>query len=305
MARRAAIDEVRPVLEEIDKVVDVVDKGLDAVEKGTDIGVGAVDKSVHTVVEEVRTATHWLRNPKTAAVVILAINIGGAGFIGWKLAKRHYTKKYQAELEREVESARKFFGRLNKMDEDGAVLTPEDLAGKYSETESVEAAEALKEYQDGPRQYNKVQPAPEAAAETVESNVFLNGKAVVPEDFDLDEEKKTRSIEAPYIISKDEFMENDEGYAQSAITYFAGDDVLADERDQPIEDVESTVGVDNLSRFGHGSGDKNVVYIRNERTEMDFEISYSEGKFAEEVLGFIEHSDRPVGIKRFREGRGE
>lgn len=309
MARRAAIDEVRPVLEELDKVTEVVDKGLDAIEKGTDVGV-------HAAVEEVRTAVHWLRSPKTAAIVLIVVNVAGAGFVGWKLAKRHYTKKFEAEMEMEIEQARKFYGRLNKLDENGETLTPEELVKKHATDDKAEelfeeAAEALENYQspvipenrpvaNGRKAYNRVVAEDVVVTET-KDGLEATGTVVDASIFDARPEEP-RDPERPYVISQEEFLENDPEHTQTSITYYAGDDILADERDVPIDEVESTVGTDNLSRFGHGSKDKHLVYIRNERTEMDFEIAYSGGKFAEEVHGFIEHSDRPV-IRKMRTER--
>jgi hypothetical protein len=312
MARREAINEVRPVLEGVDKVVDVVDSGLDAVEKGVDVGADAVEKAAHVAVEGAHQATGWLRNPKTAAVLILVVNVAGAGYVGWKLAKRHYTKKFEAELGEQVESARKFYGRLHKTDED---LTPEKLAEKHKSDEDEgadAAADALQAYQASavisdirpprpPRQYNKpttvaVEEEPEVP---VEQNVFVNGQSDVPEGFDLAEELTKRDPDIPYVISKDEYFENEGDLPQTSLTYYAGDEILADDRDEVIDNVEALVGEKNLARFGHGSDDKNLVYIRNERIGAEYEIAYSGGKYSDEVHGFIEHSDRPVN-RRFR-----
>lgn len=88
----------------------------------------------------------------------------------------------------------------------------------------------------------------------------------------------------PYIISVTEFTDNDLDYGQNTISYYAGDNVLADERDQPIPDIEGVVGMRNL-RFGDGSGDPNIVFVRNDALEVDFEICQSLGTYAEEVLG--------------------
>jgi hypothetical protein len=309
MARAAAINEVRPVLEEIDKVADVVDKGLDAVEKGTDIASEAVEKGVRTAVEEAHTAVGFVRDPRVAAGIILVVNVAGAAFVTWKLAKRHYTKKFDAELEREIESARAFYNRLNKIDKDGAVLTPEALVKKNGL--EAEAAEAMVEYQGNPETGETHRPGREPvdytkpkgeespeAEEAAISNIFVEGKPLNGDDWDYEEEVKHRTEDAPYVISQEEFFENEGDHVQTSITYYAGDDTLVDEADKPINDVGYTVGVENLSKFGHGSGDKNVVYIRNPITDIDFEVAYSAGKYAEEVLGFIQHSDRPTN-RRF------
>jgi hypothetical protein len=221
MARREAINEVRPVLEDLDKVADVVDKGLDAVEKGVDVGVEAIDKGVHVAVEEAHTAVGFVRNPKTAAIILLVVNVAGAGFVGWKLAKRHYTKKFDAELAEQVEEARRYYTRLHK---DSDELTPEALAEKYKDDEAdaaEAAADALSEYQGAPaagpivrpdrtsprKAYNKpVEVAAEAAVEPevpIEQNVFVNGSPLNTSDFDLEEELRKRDPEVPYVVTQD------------------------------------------------------------------------------------------------------
>jgi hypothetical protein len=53
------------------------------------------------------------------------------------------------------------------------------------------------------------------------------------------------------------------------------------------------VGEENLAKFGHGSKDPNLVYVRNEGMDLDFEISYAEGKYSEQVMGFMAHGQSP------------
>ncbi|QPL14706.1 hypothetical protein SEA_SCHWARTZ33_61 [Gordonia phage Schwartz33] len=100
-----------------------------------------------------------------------------------------------------------------------------------------------------------------------------------------------RSSARPYIISVTEFTDNDLGFGQNSISYYEGDNILADERDQPIPDLNSIVGEKNL-RFGEASGDANVVFIRNERLGVDFEVCRSPGTYAEEVLGVAPQEQR-------------
>jgi hypothetical protein len=67
----------------------------------------------------------------------------------------------------------------------------------------------------------------------------------------------------------------------------------------PIPDVNATVGDGNLDRFGHRSKDPRVVYIRNEKLGIEYEVCKSDGSYAEEVGGFIKHDNRPK-IRKFR-----
>ena len=139
-------------------------------------------------------------------------------------------------------------------------------------------------------------------------SVFDKDDPQPTEGWDLDAETANRGPVNPYVIHHDEFMINDDGNEQISLTYFAGDDVLVDERDQVMREVESTVGLENLQKFGHGSNDPLVVYIRNPRLEVDYEISRSDGTFATEVHGFqddeLKHSERHQRRRRFDDEPG-
>lgn len=123
--------------------------------------------------------------------------------------------------------------------------------------------------------------------ESVVSNVFdTNGVEAMQVSRDA-----VREPGRPYIITVTEFTDNELGYGQNAISYYAGDNVLADERDQPIPNLDNIVGERNL-RFGDGSGDANVVFIRNDTLGVDFEVCQSLGTYAEEVLGVAPKENR-------------
>lgn len=123
--------------------------------------------------------------------------------------------------------------------------------------------------------------------ESVVSNVFdTNGVDAIQVS-----QHAVREPGRPYIITVTEFTDNELGYGQNAISYYAGDNVLADERDQPIPNLDNIVGERNL-RFGDGSGDANVVFIRNDALGVDFEVCQSLGTYAEEVLGVAPKENR-------------
>ena len=131
------------------------------------------------------------------------------------------------------------------------------------------------------------------------ANVFESLSKEGAMDFDYETEVAERSPDKPYVITKEEFMLNETSFQQTTVTYYEGDDVLADENEQMINEKDRTVGEDNLYRFGAGSGDGKIVYVRNDRLELEFEIIEHMGKFYEEVLGFIQHSEKPR-VRKFR-----
>ncbi len=50
--------------------------------------------------------------------------------------------------------------------------------------------------------------------------------------------------------------------------------------------------------FGHGSGDPNVVHIRNDSRKSEYEILYDPGLYSQDVLGLeIEDNQRVKGIE--------
>lgn len=98
----------------------------------------------------------------------------------------------------------------------------------------------------------------------------------------------------PFTITKVEYDEDEEHYDKISLTYYEADDVLADDRDETIDDVEGTIGPDALESFGHLSGDKSVCYVRNREREADFEIVLNSGAYAVDVHGM---DPEDIGIK--------
>jgi agmatine/peptidylarginine deiminase len=95
-------------------------------------------------------------------------------------------------------------------------------------------------------------------------------------------------------------MEHPQGHDEIQLTYYAGDGVLGDDTDAPIDDVDLLVGTMNLSMFGASDpDDPHILLVRNEQRKLDIEVTFSDGKFAHEVLGF-NHSDEPERRRRPR-----
>ena len=89
-------------------------------------------------------------------------------------------------------------------------------------------------------------------------------------DVGIDISKKgepTMTNDGPYVISPDEFGEND--YETVSLTYYA-DKVLADEYDEVVEDIDEKIGRESLLHFGEYEDDS--VFVRNDQSETDYEI---------------------------------
>lgn len=116
-----------------------------------------------------------------------------------------------------------------------------------------------------------------------------------------------RSKDEPYVISTEEYMLDAEEYDKLVLTYFEYDNVLAAEDDTIISDVEAVIGTANLLNFGAGSLDKNTLYIRNDKSETDYEVVRNEDSYSKVVLGIEEWNaqgvNEPKKIRKMRDGR--
>jgi hypothetical protein len=95
-----------------------------------------------------------------------------------------------------------------------------------------------------------------------------------------------RHADRPYVITQAMFMENGGEYDDNKLSlmFFEEDGQLTDERDQLVPNVEELVGEHNMTRFGEGSEDRNIVYIRNEKIKADIEVVRDKRSFQEVVL---------------------
>lgn len=100
-----------------------------------------------------------------------------------------------------------------------------------------------------------------------------------------EEDKEDRTEDAPYVLHQDEYFQDEKGYRQTALTWFDGDKILVDENDVPIYAPEKVVG---RLEFGRGTNDKDMVYIRNDKLQSEFEIVRHPGHYTVEILGLQE-----------------
>jgi hypothetical protein len=111
-------------------------------------------------------------------------------------------------------------------------------------------------------------------------------------------------IDAPnpgraYVIREDQYHEDFDGYEKHSLVFYEEDDTLAMPDDRPVEDVDAMVG-DGLTRFGDGSNDKDIVYVRNQVQRTDFEIVRNKNSYGVLVLGF-DKADVEPKVRKMRD----
>ncbi len=268
------------------KVVDAVEEAFDAAES-----------KVEEIVPEVVQTIEVVRNNPYILAGVAVIGLATGGFVGYRIASRKMTTKYEAIIADEVKQAKEHYAKVYKKDQFESPAAAVELLIPVEEQKSllVKDAEAAQRRYSGRRLDEEIgQDIEEIEDEerdidvrvSITKNVFENRQRVEDDGWDQQAEEASRSEDFPYIIHVDEFTNDTAQYEQVSVTYYEGDETLADEQDKIIDDMDGAIGGKQLLRWGHGSGDNNVVYIRNNKRGLDFEILRSEGKYGVEVMGF-------------------
>lgn len=244
----------------------------------------------------------------------LALFCGGAvvgGLVGYVASVKHLEKKYIEIADEEIEKVRQHYrfvrkGSLEDIYKDVNLKSDEELVSIDLSLEeevdpdldvvvSTEKVEHILEEQEHMERLNGKKLVRDGVSDDHPGFVVADEDDVEDEDDDIRVEwnslkEAQPSDEDPYLITIDEYMDDEEDFEKITLTYFEGDDTLCDERESIIPDVDTVVGVDNLKFFGRSSStvyepDANAVYIRNVRVQSDFEVIREEMSYSEAVLG--------------------
>lgn len=206
---------------------------------------------------------------KMAGVTILGAGVGF--FVGYKIAERRLGEMFDERLDEETQKMREFYEIVKKPfetpEEAVAALIPpkgdEDPRAKHDKIAYHKIV--TKEGYGEP-----VDPIPaEEPVENTTHNVF----------------DKPRDLSRPYVISQDEFEQNESDHDQNTLTFYEADNVLVDERDEILPEADMMLGERFRVQFGQQSTDENTVHIRNDKLGLEFEVVRSERSYKEDVLG--------------------
>ena len=169
-------------------------------------------------------------------------------FVTWKMMD----EKYRQMADEEIESMREYFSNKSKKIEH-VELEDND---EEDETETYEvAAKDIRDY------------------EGVLEKVNYSGYTTVST------KEVEKDMTGPYVITPEEFGELKE-YETIELTYYA-DFVLADNRNNPIEDVDDVIGLDSLDHFGEYEDDS--VFVRDDERKIDYQILLDPRKYSDVV----------------------
>lgn len=280
---------------------------MEEVNEAADI-VADVAEAVSENAEELAAAARgWSPRDGRLFLTGTAIGLFGGVLFGYGWAGKRLRTQYEQIAEQEIDEMREHFRarliakeekpdlaeKAQEISEREGYSTPqtpvkEDQDGAEAGEEGFTEADTADAVEDHEREESE-EEAPSAEV----NNLFDETKKEADEGWDYEEEVRLRRPDRPYVIHVDERSEKD-GYTDISLIYYEADDVLADERDQPIEDRDKTIGEGNLDKFGHGSHDKDIVYIRNDLLKIEIEVIKNDGSYAEVVHGFVQHSNEKV-----------
>lgn len=149
--------------------------------------------------------------------------------------------KFEQMAQEEIDSVKEVFGKKRK-----AEVEEEDI----QETEAEKVAN-INDYKG-----------------RLQEHGYVNYSDISKKDKSEDKDEEVKKEDKPYVIAPEDFGEFEEYETISLTLYTCG--TLCDDNDEPVEDVENTVGEDSLETFGDYEDDS--VFVRNDRLRCDFEI---------------------------------
>jgi len=160
---------------------------------------------------------------------------------------------------------------------------------KYFEGENKEPLEKLV------RKYNNDEEVTQLDTDDIlsvdEENVYLDDEELESTDVNLilDSDNgevlvDNRDKSQPYLLTREEWDDNDTGFEQVLLYYYEEDEVLTDDQDRPVRSSVKLLGEDALDNFGTFSDDDHVVYVCNPIKEVEYEVVRSEKAYSDVVL---------------------
>lgn len=181
-----------------------------------------------------------MRN-KLMYIAVFAAGVGVGAGVTWKVLKDKYAKLAQEEIESVKEVFKNNFTKTDYPEED------EEESGYSNKEDNM--------YKSTIGKYNYSTYSEEKKPEV----------------------KEVKNEDEPYVISPNDFGELDD-YECITLFYY-NDGVLADDRDEIVDNANDMVGRDFAEHFGDYEDDS--VFIRNDSRRCDYEILLDGRNFSE------------------------
>lgn len=250
-----------------------------------------VTEQVAEHLEEVAEVTRRI-DPRLVKYFLGGLGVGAAigFFIGYRFNHEKIKAEAFRESEAEIESIRKHYQskiKARENENEKAELLEIVVEEEYT-VDEVEPPRGIQSFEDLSRR-----PLPPPVPVNPAKRVFRSTSTEKDkmDGWNFPKELAQRSSDQPFIIHQDEFHHNEAEYTQVSYEYYEEDDVLIDEDKSVILNRDQLVVRNFAERFGHGTDDFNILFVRNPVLELDIEICRSPGSYEVEVLGLEREPD--------------
>lgn len=191
------------------------------------------------------------------SVCAIIFTVVGAG-IGVLATAKYFDKKYKAIADEEIKSVREEFGKTikNRTEKDAS---EKDISKDEEKKPTTRDTTSIDNYKNVVEAFNYSGVTEKEQKEMVDKlkEKYNDPSTVAPVEPDI------------RVISPDELGLNPE-YEIISLTYYVGDDTLADDVDDAINDIDATVGEQALRSFGEYEDD--AVHVVNDTLKCYYEI---------------------------------
>ena len=271
--------------------------------------MATAEKATEVVIEEVASnleeASQAVRMLNPKALTFLAAGIIMGGSIGLMIGRRWGRESIKAEAfkqsEEEITKIREYYARQEKPPLEEVIIEKGYEGEIQTSPPERPLPPPVPNVSEAKSELQKVDP--QTVVEKI-TKVYRTEEAQKDkhDGWSYPYELSQRDFGAPHIIHQDEYTTNETGYNQTTYMYYEGDDVLADSDDTVLFNRENLIGQRALEKFGHGSDDRNYVFVRNPELELEMEIIRVPGRYEVEVQGLDDHEDEDGTDTQTEEG---
>lgn len=216
-------------------------------------------------------------------LIIYGIGAATGAFIAIKMLEDHYAAIADEEIEAVKNMAREKIKEIEKKYEKDTEEVKEvikkneevvnnvykKMARDYTKPNLEEIAERAKKIADEEKEYPREDDDMDELEEEMYEKEAESDK--LNERYDVD----------PYLITEEEFSNENLHYEKETLWYYLEDKVLCNDSEELVDDVEALIGEDTLEFIN----DDQTIYIRNDRQGSDFEIVCVKKAYSVEVMG--------------------
>lgn len=230
---------------------------------------------------------------KTGISILIGAVVGAA--VGIAATSKYFEKKYSDIANEEIESVKsKFYDaatrkkhitykkKTSENDIENDNDTAEDQSKESIKITNDQSTEAAVEYYNRIKEYKTVHHMNniENANDKDEDVIYIRDQKL-----GTDSEINVYGVPVkydegfPFIIDEDEY--GNDSYDTDTLSYYITDDTLADSQNE-IANINDLIGdcLEDESAY-----DKDVIYVRNPKLGMDFEVELIQNSYQEVVMG--------------------